>query len=329
MGNGFFDANASAARAAHRRRTGATAFFHDADVRSGRAAALHPDLDTRRKPRRESRDVPGKEAATPVVFAIDVTGSMGAIAQYLIDDAHKLMRLIDQGKVVTDPQLCAMAIGDATCDRAPVQIGEFEADDKLFEAQLGKIFREGGGGGQTKESYELFLWYGANNVDMDCWDKRREKGFFFVMGDEAPYPTVNREFLSHYFGASVQRDIPTKDVARQLQERFHVYCLRPGGTSNFGDRKVKGAWLDILPPEHVIDVENWEHIVPMIAGLISAVSGDPVDHVAVAMTDSGFDANAVKFVTRAIVPVAGSAGRTAVGALPPKSGVAGALRRLF
>jgi hypothetical protein len=329
MGAGVFDSNASAARAAYRRRTGTSAFTHDADVRAGRAAALHPDLDTRRKPRRESRDVPGKEVATPVVFGIDVTGSMGAIAQYIIDDAHKLMKLINQGKVVTDPQLCAMAIGDATCDRAPVQIGEFEADDKLFEAQLAKIYREGGGGGQTKESYELFLWYGVHRMDTDAWDRRRQKGFFFIMGDEAPYPTVKREFLNHYFNAGVQGDIPIKTVARELQEKFHVYCLRPGGTAHFNDAKVKGAWLNILPAENVIDVENWEHIVPMIAGIISAVAGDPGDDLAVAMRDSGFDAAAVDFVTHAIVPMHGTAPRAATGTVAPPRALPGLFRRLF
>lgn len=56
---------------------------------------------------------------------------------------------------VADPQVMFMAVGDATSDRAALQVGQFESTAELMDQWLTWCFLEGGGGGTGHESYEL------------------------------------------------------------------------------------------------------------------------------------------------------------------------------
>ena len=67
------------------------------------------------------------------------------------------------------------AVGDATCDRVPLQVGQFESDNRM-DQNLEHMILEGGGGGQKTESYELMLYVAARHTAIDCWDKRRPQG---------------------------------------------------------------------------------------------------------------------------------------------------------
>jgi hypothetical protein len=157
MGHENFDYTSYATRARLRAATGRSVFTHHAAVARGAAPALHPLLDLTRKPRRECRDSAGKPPATPVLVLVDVTGSMADMPAYLMAELHKLMRLITEGGVITDPQICFGTIGDATCDRVPIAMGEFEAGDEKLEETAARFLLEGGGGGSRQESYELGL----------------------------------------------------------------------------------------------------------------------------------------------------------------------------
>ncbi|REN09879.1 VWA domain-containing protein, partial [Mycobacterium tuberculosis] len=68
---------------------------------------------------RESRDNADHPNSLGIVFALDVTGSMGDIPQTLARrELPTFMKLLtDCG--VADPQLMFMAIGDANSDHAP------------------------------------------------------------------------------------------------------------------------------------------------------------------------------------------------------------------
>ena len=79
------------------------------------------------------------------------------------------------------------AVGDATCDRVPLQVGQFESDNRMDE-NLENMILEGGGGGQKTESYELALYFMARHTAIDCYAKRGRRGYLFVIGDEMAYP---------------------------------------------------------------------------------------------------------------------------------------------
>ncbi|MBC8104710.1 MAG: hypothetical protein H7Z41_19215 [Cytophagales bacterium] len=313
MGYGYFNTTSSATRARARMASGASAFGYSARAHAGSAPALHPTLDLTRKPRRESRDSADSLHSTPIAVLCDVTGSMSNIPELVINDLHKLMRLILDGKVVPDPQIAFGAIGDANSDSVPFALGEFESDDVKAEAHLANLFLEGGGGGQSCESYELPLWFFGNHVHTDAWEKRREKGFLFIIGDESPYSTVRRAQARKHLGVAPSEDLSLEAAARQAQEKWEVFCIRPGGTSYFADKGVRDSWTKILPSERVIQAADWQQIVPQIAATVSVLAGESLDDTAALMTASGFDRATVGAVTKSLLPLAQTAVPMATG----------------
>ena len=104
---------------------------------------------------RESRDSAINPESNAIIVGIDVTGSMGMIAEALAREGlGVLFNEILNRKPVSDPHVMFMAIGDANCDSAPLQVSQFECNDAVIE-QLTDIYLEGRGGGNDFESYNL------------------------------------------------------------------------------------------------------------------------------------------------------------------------------
>src|SRR5215471_7183488 len=137
---------------------------HDAIVRARAAlptqrvfqqTKCHPLMNPRDIKARESRDSAEHPRSTSIVFALDVTGSMGEIpARLAKQELPHFMKFL-QGCAIPDPQILFMAVGDATSDEAPLQVGQFESTAELMDQWLTWSFLEGKGGGQGMESYEL------------------------------------------------------------------------------------------------------------------------------------------------------------------------------
>ena len=102
------------------------------------------------------------------------------------------MGLLLRKGYLAHPQILIGGIGDATCDRAPLQVGQFESGIEIDE-DLAKLWLEGGGGGQQTESYELAMYFMARHTSIDCLEKRGQRGYLFLIGDEMPYPKVKRK----------------------------------------------------------------------------------------------------------------------------------------
>lgn len=288
MGYGSFDSGASAARAAFRHSSGTTAFSYDADIKANKIAeGCHASLDLTKKPRRECRDNADNPNSVPIGIIVDVTGSMGRIADLIINNLHRVISVIQDRGVVPNPSICFGAVGDANSDKVPIQMGEFESDDKLAEQHLANIYREGKGGGQHRESYEIPMWFFANQVSTDHWDKRGSKGFLFIIGDEAPYPIIQATQIEAYCGDDLTEDVDLRALTTLLLERWNVFVLRPGQTSCYGMQVVQNEWEAVLGSERVIKVENWEEINSLIAGTISVMCGLSVTDTVAAMKDSG------------------------------------------
>jgi hypothetical protein len=306
MGYGSFDYSSSATRAAARAASGTSAFGHSAKARAGLAPKLHPALDLRRKPLREARDTAESPESLPIAILCDVTGSMGEIPGLVINQLNKLAKMVIADGVVQYPQFAFGAIGDAYSDQVPVALGEFEADDELAEAHLSNIFIEGGGGGGGQESYELPLWFFGNRVETDAWDKRRRKGLLFLIGDEAPYPHVSKRQAEEHLGVGPDEDVPLLTAARQAQQKFDVFLIRPGGSYHFDDDAVETAWKSVLPAERVIRAADWAEIVPKIAATIAVMGGKSLADTIASLKASGFDAKLADAAGKALVPLAGS-----------------------
>lgn len=257
MGCSTYSSDVHAARAAARAATGRPAMKHDHDVRTGKAAAaVHPLLDIKGKDR-ESRDSDAHPRSKSIVVMFDHTGSMGDIPALLQAELPKLMSLLVGKNYCEHPQVLFGCVGDAYDGSvAPLQVGQFESGNEMDDA-FAAMLLERLGGGTNQESYELAMYYFAHHVKMDCLERRGEKGYMFVIGDEAPYPAVDPDKVRDIIGddLSLEMPLPTATIAAQLRDKFDVFFLIPRGSSNFGDSKIRARWTDLLGEERVIDFD--------------------------------------------------------------------------
>lgn len=157
----------------------------------------------------------------PVILALDVTGSMGSAAAEVAKKLNLVMT--ELYKRVDDVEFLIMGIGDLAYDSAPIQTSQFEADIRIAE-QLDKIYFEGGGGGNSYESYTAAWYFGVRHTKLDCWN-RGKKGIIITMGDEPLNPYLPKNQLENAIGDSLQGDVETESLFNAAKDKFDIYHL--------------------------------------------------------------------------------------------------------
>ncbi|MFI7306735.1 hypothetical protein ACIBM8_26255 [Micromonospora aurantiaca] len=258
MGSGIWSTDVYDAADRYRRRTGKSAFsYSDSGARK-----VHPALDPR-DALRESRDSAEHPQSTPIAVLFDVTGSMGHVPRVLQSKLPQLLGLLLRQGYATDPQVMFGAIGDATCDRVPLQVGQFESDNRMDD-DLGRIVLEGGGGGQMMESYELALYFMARHTATDSWDKRGRRGYLFIIGDELAYPAVKTAEVSRLIGDGLREDMPVRQIVDEVTARWDTYYLLPAGSHYAGNRKVLDFWRGLLG-QNAVELDDLDAVCETIA----------------------------------------------------------------
>src|SRR3954470_10735394 len=186
MGSGRWSPDTYPDRAPARAATGADTFAYSHAARQSGNLRPHQSLDPTNLDVRESRDSAEHPESNAIIISLDVTGSMDRVVRGIHADLPRLHELLLGHQYIPHPQICFAAVGDATCDRVPLQVGQFESDNRM-DQNLENMILEGGGGGQKTESYELMLYVAARHTAIDCWEKRRRKGYLFMIGDETAY----------------------------------------------------------------------------------------------------------------------------------------------
>lgn len=275
MGQSSWSDTFYSTRQATLRSTGKSHFAYDADIKTGKTVAkIHDDLNPHGVKNRESRDSDAHPNSKAIAVLFDITASMGTIPEVLQSKLGGLMKLLLQKSYVDDPQILFGAIGDASprCNNAPLQVAQFESGIEMDD-HLGKIWIEGGGGGQMRESYELAMYFMSRHTSIDCFEKRREKGYLFLTGDEMPYDIVNRDQVKRIIGDDVEEDISTKDIIDELSTKYDVFFIYINSRSYAGSKnQILKHWENLLP-ERVIDLENPEEVCEVIASTIAMCEG--------------------------------------------------------
>lgn len=295
MGSGRWSTDAYDAAAHYRAATGTSAFAYS----DGGARYVHPNLDPR-DVMRESRDSAEHPESLAIAVLLDVTGSMRRVPRGLQARLPQLLGLLLQQGYVAHPQIMFGAIGDATCDRAPLQVGQFESDNRMDD-DLGRLLLEGGGGGQKTESYELAMYFMARHTVIDCYEQRGKRGYLFLIGDEMAYPSVKWHEAYQVIGDRLPGDIPLTSIVTELTRRWDTYYLLPEGASHAGDRGVLRFWRRLLG-QNVVELADLDAVcetIALIVGLAEAVIDldDGLDDLA----DVGSAAGPV--VARALAPM--------------------------
>lgn len=213
--------------------------------------------------------------ATPIIVGLDLTGSMGMLAEILLKRGlGTTFEEILARKPIPDPQMMVLGLGDIRYDRAPLQATQFEADMRIAD-QIQKIFVEGGGGGNSTESYDLAWWFAATRTKTDCWDKSRRKGFLITVGDEEPPESLPKRLMKEKVGADLQADLASVDALAMAQRRYHVLhvVVEEGNHARaVGPHDVAARWSNLLG-QNVLLLSDHTKLAEVIVSAIEVIQG--------------------------------------------------------
>ncbi len=264
---------------------------------------------------RESRDSDNHPRSTPVIVALDVTGTMGDIPDLLVRDGlGTFVNETLEREPVEDPQVMFMAVGDIDVDRAPLQVTQFESDIKIAE-QLGQLYLEGGGGGNHHESYTAPWYFAATRTSTDSFEKRGKKGYLVTVGDEECPDFLTRAQIKKVFGDDVPGDIPARALFDQVSQQYEVYhvVIEQGSYASRHLERVLDTWHAAIGKERVLQVSDYRKLPEVLVSAIEVHEGR--NHDAVAKSWSGNTALVVADAIRHMPAVAGRPGRGARGDL--------------
>jgi len=266
MGSGTFDPKA------YRAFTSTTVGKSTDEIYSSRS--IHKNLNPLGVKVRESRDSADNPNSTPLIVALDVTGSMGMLADVIAREGlGTLFTSILDRKPISDPHVMFMAVGDANCDRAPLQISQFEADKRIIE-QLTQIYLEHGGGGNNFESYNLPWYFAAFHTVHDSMEKRGRRGYLFTVGDEeAPQPLTKAQ-IKTFIGDDMEADLSAQDVLQLAQRLYDVYhvIIEEGDYARHHLDRVRDSWTALLG-QRVIGLRDHRKLAETIVSAIEVAEG--------------------------------------------------------
>lgn len=264
---------------------------------------------------REARDSAANPNSTPIIVAVDVTGSMGIIAEYLVrTGVGVLFKEILARKPVSDPQLMSMAIGDAHTDKAPLQVSQFEADLKCAN-WLEKFYLEGNGGGNNSESYHFPLYFAAKHTSTDCFEKRGKKGYLFTIGDEQVPPRLTRDQIFRFIGDDSEAGFTYDELYAMASKQYEVFhiIIAEGNHARYAENAVRTSWKNAIG-ERAIWLDDYKNLSEVIVSIIQMIEG--ADYDTVVSSWSGDTSLVVASATKELA--SGPVNKLAVGASSSK-----------
>ena len=241
---------------------------------------INPDFNPLNIETRESRDSVANPRSNAIIVGFDETGSMGKIPDSFVRKGlGTMVTEILKRAPVSDPHIMIMGLGDAWHDKAPLQVTQFEADIRIAE-QFKGIYLESGGGGNKWESYNLAWYFAARKTSIDCFEKRKKKGYLFTVGDEMPPPTLNAKHVKTITGDIIERDLQSRDVLAMAARSYHVFHIVAEEGHHFQayGEEVSEAWRDLLG-QRVLMLSDYHKLAECVVSAIEINEGRDVNEV--------------------------------------------------
>jgi len=263
-------------------------------------SSCHPLMNPHGVRLRESRDSPDHPNSVGVIFALDVSASMGDIPHELATKTLPTFMETVLG-VLPDAQVMFMAFGNAFADKSPLQVGQFESEATSMDRWLSMIHVESGGGG-LGESYDLALYFASRHTALDCYEKRQKKGYLFMTGDEPGFASLLPSTIATTLGTTLPEPILGHDMVSEVQKRFHTFFLVPD-PGRAAQSRVWVGWLH----ERCIILDRPSDAALCAALLIAIEEREVVDRASIlafATERSGSDTALAERLTQAVLPFA-------------------------
>jgi len=319
----------SAMAASTGRKLADVTFDYTDKIRTGAASGVHPSLSPKDLKVRESRDSDAHPVTVPIIIGLDTTGSMSRVPYQIQEALPKLMGHFIDDKVSGKkylgegyPAIMIAAVDDynAMGGEGCLQIGQFESGIEIDD-NLTNLWITHRGGGTYEEEYELLVYVAAYHTVHDHWEKRRRKGYLFLIGDEHAYDTLRMEVVQNILGTPIQSDMKFEDILRVAQERYHVFFVIPNMTCNYSDPSLERYWVNLLGQQNVLRLEDPTKICELIVGAV-AICEEYVGIDDLTMDNLGMNA---------LVPLSKTSSdltRVDASGLVPVEGDAGGIERL-
>lgn len=228
----------------------------------------------------------------PIIIALDVTGSNINFARLVYDKLPMFYGEIEQKGYLDDFDICVCAVGDATCDDYPIQIGT-PAKGLEIDTWMEKLVLESGGGGQQKESYELMAHYLLNNTEF----RSDANPIIFFIADEKPYDYVKPNEAQE-IGLPIESQYdPWPELNKKYKDNVFVmlnkYCGR-----RF-EEDITNKWKSILPAEHTLRIPEEKAIVDLMLGVL-AIQKQELNDYAIDMKNRGQTQRRIEGVTESL-----------------------------
>ncbi len=200
----------------------------------------------------------------PLIIAVDVTGSMASWPFQIFDRLPLLYNTLSQYR--DNLEICFAAIGDAGCDRWPLQVTTFASGFDL-EQLLGSLYGEGGGG-DAPESYGLFAHWVNTHVEIPDLD---ESPFLIVFGDITMHPKVPKEQITRYLGDRTRHRVDAIEAWQEVSKTWNTWFLRRP-TGKPGDQ-VDKQWGQAIGEQKIFHIQDEQRAVDYAMGLIARAWG--------------------------------------------------------
>ncbi len=250
----------------------------NSDVRVGGSNGLDPLLD----PIQYMENNMISSARHPIVFALDVSGSMSDWPQIIYDKMPMFYGQIMMQKYLSDPSISFCAIADYD-DSVVMQCSKFAKASDIDE-QITKIHLGGGSGPENRcEAYELPGYFYNYKVDFEnC-----ELPFFFLTCDEEYHGEIDKSYIESYLGVSVEMNtVKGKKIFQDLMKKYNLFVIKKPYNSKIEPHECD-KWIDTVGKERVLVIENPKASIDLILGAIAVTNGFTLEKYVEDMTIRG------------------------------------------